>query len=372
MLIGIDASRAELTEKTGVERYSFEIIKALRSTLPPDVRVVLYSRVPLPPELGPWDDRWVNRVLRWPPRYLWTQLRLSYEMLVRRPDVLFVPSAALPRALPRRTVHTIHDATFMTHPWLYSLWERLILPLGLWDAKRARTIIVPSAYTASQIKHTATVVIPLGVSVTPTKVGVQANPQDSRVRGNDRGGGDDNKYFLVVGRVDRKKNLPVVLEAFEKFNSLHPARYSLKFVGRFGVGADEIVAHARRIMARAPNAGPDAIGFLGAISDAELASEMRGAIALLHPCPVEGFGLPVIEAMTVDTPVIVADHGGARESAGDAALVVSGVDAAAWAAAMEQIQLDMVRQPLIEKGRANAARFSWERAAKETWKALLK
>ena len=56
MLIGIDASRAEAKLKTGVERYSFEIIRALRAALPLNAEVVLYSYEPLPKELGPWSD----------------------------------------------------------------------------------------------------------------------------------------------------------------------------------------------------------------------------------------------------------------------------------------------------------------------------
>jgi hypothetical protein len=185
MVVGIDASRAELAQKTGVERYSFEIIRALRASLPENTRVVLYSRVPLSIALGPWDDRWENRVLAWPPRYLWTQLRLSWEMFRRAPDVLFVPSAALPRILPARTVTMVHDATFIEYPRLYSRWQRLTLPFGLGDARRATTVIVPSEFAKSQIISRIRgqiAVTLLGVSVTPAHAGVHV---DSRFRGND-------------------------------------------------------------------------------------------------------------------------------------------------------------------------------------------
>ena len=120
MVIGIDASRAEAQVKTGVERYSYELIRAMRASLPQDAEVVLYSRVPLSPELGPFDERWRNRVLRWPFKYFWTQLRLSWEMLRRPPDALFVPGHILPRIVPKRTVVTIHDASFVGYPQFYS------------------------------------------------------------------------------------------------------------------------------------------------------------------------------------------------------------------------------------------------------------
>jgi len=344
--IGIDASRAEATHKTGVERYSFELIKVMRSTMPDHMRVILYSRVPLSAELGPFDERWQNKVLSWPLKYLWTQKRLSWEMLRRPPDVLFVPSAALPRILPKRTVTTIHDATFVEHPGLYSWWQRLTLPLGLWDARRATTVIVPSEFTRSQIKTDRAVVIPLGVSVTMT--------HDSKLM--------TQPYFLVVGRVDKKKNLGVVIDAFSKLKTQDS---KLIIVGSFGFGAEQIVKHAQK------SSAIKRIEFTGAVSDAELAQRSAGAVAVLHPCPVEGFGLPVIEAMTAGTPVIVADSGGAAEVAGDAAIRVAPTDPDAWAAAMEKVSDQNVRATLIEKGKHRAAAFTWQRAAHDTWGVLV-
>jgi len=366
MVIGIDASRAETADRTGVERYSFEIIRALRATLPAEASVVLYSRAPLAPELGPWGPRWENRVLGWRPRFLWTQLRLSFEMARRPPDVLFVPSALLPRVLPKRSVTTIHDATFVSHPRLYPTIERFTRMAGLRDAcRRATTVIVPSQFAAHQIaryRGSGGVVIPLGVntpSPAPPRLGEGSNPL--------LWGGEierRKKYFLALGRIDKKKNLPIAIDAFARFAQTHPD-HTLKFIGKFDFGAHEIVAYAQK------SGVVDRIAFLGAVPDAKLAGEITGAVALLHPCPVEGFGLPVIEAMAFGTPVIVAEGGGAHEVAGDAALVCASSDVAAWAEAMGQVSYDMVRRSLIERGRARAVQFDWARAANGTWKALL-
>jgi glycosyltransferase involved in cell wall biosynthesis len=97
---------------------------------------------------------------------------------------------------------------------------------------------------------------------------------------------------------------------------------------------------------------------------------VKNAVALVHPCPVEGFGLPVIEAMSLGAPVIAANHGAAAEAAGDAALLVPPTDPAKWAEAMEQITFDIFRNPLIEKGKERAKLFTWPRAAAATWKVL--
>ena len=184
------------------------------------------------------------------------------------------------------------------------------------------------------------------------------------------------QYFLVVGRVDKKKNLEVVIDAFSESRIQNPES-RLIFAGPFGYQAKEIVEHAQKTIAKIRKSNirtevelPQPIEFLGTVTDAELASLYAGATALLHPCPVEGFGLPVIEAMAVGTPVVVADAGAAREAAGEAALRVPPYDAEAWARAMDRVSDAAVRDDLISKGRQRAAQFTWERAAQETWRVL--
>jgi glycosyltransferase involved in cell wall biosynthesis len=273
-------------------------------------------------------------------------------MLTSAPDVLFVPSAALPRIIPKRMVTTIHDATFITHPKLYSWWQRLTLPLGLWDARRARVLIVPSEFTKSQIKSDRAVVIPLGVSI-----GSKVNGQRSTIT---------DPYFLVVGRVDKKKNLELVIDAFAKNQESGIKNHESKLIiaGGFKYHAREIVQHAQR------SGAIERIEFTGAVSDAELDRLYVGATALLHPCAVEGFGLPVIEAFSHGTPVVVVGGGGAQEAAGGAALVAQVADPQSWIDAMEKIADPLVRATLIEKGKLRAATFTWNRAAHETWRVL--
>ncbi len=355
MLIGIDASRAEAKIKTGVERYSFELIRALRASLPMNTEVVLYSRVPLSSELGPFNENWKNVVLSWPPKRLWTQFRLSWEMFRRPPDVLFIPSHELPRIIAKKTVKTVHDAFFMDNPKMFPWHERIFLKASLFDScRRANTIIVPSNFVAQQInkwrKENVTV-IPHGV-----RVSRMSDPQATSYK--------PQAYFIVLGRIEKKKNLDVVIDAFNEFVKNHPD-YKLYFVGRFANGAEEIVKRAQK------TAAIKNIEFLGALPDAEMFSLMKGAVALLHPCPYEGFGLPAIEAMSLGVPVIVAAEGAIAEAVGDAGLSAPPFDAAKWAEAMNQITFDIFRKNLIEKGLARAKDFTWPKSAAQTWRALI-
>lgn len=368
--------------KTGVERHSFELLRAMRASLPPDAEVVLYSRVPLPPELGPFDDRWRNRVLRWPLKYFWTQLRLSWEMLRRPPDVLFVPGHLLPRIIPKRTVATIHDASFVNFPQFYPARARAILITGLKDVcRRATTIIAPSKFTAEQLapfRLTNISVISHGVSIpqrgtTQRGAGAPLPPSSSRGAGAPlprqpgrakEPGLRDTPYFVVLGRVEKKKNPEVVIDAFAKFATSHPD-FRLIFIGLMAFESGDILKKIK------DSGVADRIEFTGPLPDEQMYRIVKNAAALLHPCPLEGFGLPVIEAMSLGTPVITANAGAVAEAAGDAALLISPIEADKWREAMDQITFDIFRQPLIEKGRVRAAGFTWERAAEATWKVLL-
>jgi glycosyltransferase involved in cell wall biosynthesis len=383
MIIGIDASRAEAKLKTGVERYSFEIIRAMRVSLPPSAEVVLYSYRPLPKELGPFNNRWKNKVLSWPPKYLWTAIRLSWEMWRRPPDVLFVPGYRLPFIVPKRSVVTIHDASFLEYPELYTPSDLRTQKAALVDTcKRASTVIVPSEYTKTQLaalKPANIAVIPLGVRIDEKTThsilsydkredvcGQQEEMSTSppKIRGSGGCYGLKENYFIFIGRVDKKKNLGMAIEAFSKFSFTHPG-YKFLIIGRPSFGFDEIKFQAQK------SGAADRIEFMGSLPDKKMFVLLKNAVALVHPCPIEGFGLPVVEAMSLGVPVITTDQGAAAEAVGDAALLVRPTDSDKWSQAMDQVTFDIFRKSLIEKGLERSKHFVWSLAAEATWKKIV-
>ena len=131
MLIGIDASRANHQERTGVEEYAFQLIQHLKEITPDTVQVVLYTDKKLLGKLGELPKNWEEKILNWPFRF-WTQIRLSWEMLVKPPEVLFIPAHVFPIIHPKKTVMTVHDIAALKFPESYNWFER-------WYSVRARS-----------------------------------------------------------------------------------------------------------------------------------------------------------------------------------------------------------------------------------------
>jgi glycosyltransferase involved in cell wall biosynthesis len=162
-------------------------------------------------------------------------------------------------------------------------------------------------------------------------------------------------YLLSVATLEPRKGLDVLLEALARLGNNAP---NLALAGQPGWGGIDPVEQAIR-----SGLAPGAVRVLGRVSDAELATFMRGALAVVVPSRAEGFGLPVVEAMAVGTPVICSDVPAMVEVAGGAAIVVPRGDARALAEAILEIGQPGRREELIRAGRLRATEFTWDSVA---------
>lgn len=368
MVIGIDASRANKPQRTGTEWYSYHVIEHLKRVVPSDVRVWLYTREPLRGDLADLPPNWESRVLVWPPKYLWTLMRLSWEILRRPPDTLFVPAHGLPLVLPKRTVVTIHDIGFMRLPELYrrraAWYHRWVVRRAF---SRAEVVVTVSDWTRREIERVfgaskgMVMVIPLAHDVGRYHEGVSA---DAARRVQERYG-IRSPYFVYAGRVEKKKNIRRMLKAFANFKIGDQQGYSLALIGPRGYGVEEAEAVAK-------GAGVVAlVRFLNWVPEDDMPALMAGARALVFPSLYEGFGIPILEAMAVGTPVITSDQGAMKEVAGNAALLVNPIQVEAIAHALHQVATDAALVGRLRRaGFKRAAEFSWQRTAEETWKVL--
>jgi len=363
MILGIDASRANVREKTGVEWYAWRIIQELKKIVPPEVRVILYSREPLEGTLAELPPAWESKIIKTPGSRLWTQYGLSFEMLRNRPDVLFVPAHVIPLIHPP-TVMTVHDVGSERHPESYSFFQRLYHRWSTRYALRhARCVITPSRFTAQEIcgifghPHCELQVIHLGINVSD-------QPQDSDVAGPPATVPRD-PYVLHIGRLGYKKGTMDLIRAFEIVKE-DRAHASLRLVLMGGVG------HRYQEVEKAINNSSyrEYIHRLGWLPEADKRRLLRSAHIFVFPSKYEGFGVPILEAAAYGVPVVARRVGSLPE--------IAGHDLVHWFGHAEQLSL-VLKNALHDtdwhvyvksEGPKHATRFSWRAAALRTWEVL--
>ncbi|MFZ1755856.1 MAG: glycosyltransferase family 1 protein [Caldilineaceae bacterium] len=404
MIIGIDASRVLRARRTGTERYSLEIIRHLlalpeaaahrfRLYVPealsnaPDDRpgstdtgenrnadftenadsadfISLHQRssvATLRAAQSFWNDPKVEtRVL--PGRRLWTHTALAWEMVRRRPDVLFVPSHVipfLPPGLLPPAVVTLHDVGYRRFPAAHTRGQRRYLELSTrWSSFAARQVIAPSQATAADLGRF------YGTPASKVRVIYEAAgalPQTEFLAET-----QSVNYALYVGTIQPRKNLARLIDAYALLVEREKIDWELVIAGGVGwLGG--------QFRARVAGLGLDGrIHFPGYVDDADLPALFQNALFFAFPSLYEGFGLPVLEAQQMGVAVMTSNNSSLPEVAGDAALLVDPNDTEAIADAMLRLSRDeSLRQELIAKGYKNVKRFSWEKAARETLAVLL-
>lgn len=367
MLIGIDASRANKPQKTGVEWYSFHLIQALKKlTLKDGNSWILYTREPLAGPLAELPENWYEVRAKWPPRRLWTQVRMSWEMWRRPVDVLFTPGHVLPPVRPEKSVVTIHDVGFRRLPKLYkqadkSYHEHSTKRIAKSDAR----IITVSEFSGRELIDLYKIDAKR-IAITYPGVDHDAyKPLDiGSVIERLRRLQIPRPYFLYVGRLEAKKNVVNLVKAFNEF-VMHrgvgdPTR--LVLAGLPGFGYEEI----KKAIVASPFKAQ--IHELGYAKEEDMPYLLNGAEALVHASWYEGFGIPPVQAMAVGCAVIVSDAASLPEVIGlGNALFVPPAEPSAIARAMERIVSEPgLKEELRRKGIERAAKYTWQVTAEAT------
>lgn len=368
MTIGIDASRANKTEKTGTEWYSYHLIQELKKITDPKDQFILYSREKLRGGLGELPLNWKNRVLNWSIRKLWTQARLSWEMWQRPPEMLFVPAHTLPLIHPKKVVTTCHDVAFLRLPQVYNWsalkYQEFAIKFAIRHAKK---IIVVSEFTKNELIDF--------FKISAGRIAVVTNGYDSESYKiiEDRGAVTKvlekykitEPYILYTGRLELKKNTPGLIKAFKILKKNYNQPLKLILVGQPGFGFEKVAK------AIAESDLQNDVVMPGYVAREDLPYLMSGARAFVFPSFYEGFGIPVLEAMACGTPVVASGIPALREVAGEAAYLVDPYFPENIAEGINRVLTDKhLRENLKIRGLDRAKQFSWEKCARETWKVL--
>lgn len=376
IVLGIEAAHALEEKRTGVGEYALQIILALKKVIPSEVRVVLYvHKTPSSDLFGELPAHWEVRVLYWPFKKLWSQLRLSWEIMRRPPTVFFAPAQLLPWATPRKVVVTIHDSAFMSFPSAYRFLSRTYLrAMNLIIMKRATRIVTTSNFNREEIKRwygelaqNKTVVIPLAYDARRWH---ERTPQEA-LAVQARYGLQDSSYIVALGRLEEKKNTWRVVAAYTKLRREQPAlstgNFRLVLIGIPGAGYEKVA------QAIAGSLYKNEILQLGYVSEEDTSVLVQGAKFLVFASKYEGFGMPILEAFAMGTPVIASLGTAMPEVGGEAAYYVDPNNIEGIAKVMAQL-LQNPEQRLVmrQKGLVRAVQFSWENTAKATWEAIAK
>ncbi len=177
---------------------------------------------------------------------------------------------------------------------------------------------------------------------------------------------EGREYFLFTGGIHPRKNLMNLLKAFSLFKKWQHSNMKLLVAGRLAWQYDEITEKLKTYKYR------DDVVLLGYLPDEQLARITAAAYALVYPSFFEGFGLPIIEAMQCELPVITSNTGSMPETGGEAALYADPNDPEAIAKQMLRIYKDeALRERLITAGKIQAAKFSWDKAADQLWQIIV-
>lgn len=312
-------------------------------------------------------------------RFLWNLFVLPRYLFQNHTDI-FHTQYILPLCAPRRTriaVH-IHDVSFRAHPELIGWSDRIFLALLIpRSLRRAARIIAPSRFTRDEIVRYYGV-DPDKIAVVPNAIGEEflvAAPEDPA---SDRALREKyhlpERFVIAVGTLQPRKNIPFLIRAFASLRKRLPDM-RLVLVG------DRNAHHADQDIGRtiAAHHLGDAVIFPGFIDQQELPHVIRLATVFAFPSLYEGFGIPMLEAMSQGVPVAAADIPSLREVGQDAALYFDvSSDLASLASCEEKLYTLCIdqkrRQALQSAGKERVARYSWEKSARfllETYRDLL-
>lgn len=359
MRIGID-TRLSHYVRGGISNYALHLLQALAMLDAESDYIVLHSRKDHHP-LRPGPN--FRPVPCWtPPHHRLECWTLGLEIARLRLDLLHSPDFIPPAFGYRRSVITVHDLNFIHYPQFLTAESRRHYNRQIgWAVRRADHILADSHATKADL------VALLGVPTEKiTVVHLAADPsfhplpaEEARrvaVRYDLTPG-----YLLFVGTLEPRKNVLGLLQAYRLLLERRVTTAPLVLVGGKGWLYDEIFQHVATLGLS------DQVRFIHNVPDDDLPGLYNAASVLALPSFYEGFGLPALEALSCGTPVVVANRASLPEVVGETGLLVNPDDPEAIAQALARVMTDgALRARLRELGPAQAARFTWERTARET------
>lgn len=325
---------------------------------------ILYHKTKFNPELKPKEYlNYENQIIPYP--FWWVQTRFGFEMNYTLPDVCWMPIQQVPFLADKKTkiVITIHDLAFKYFPQHFPLMDRLKLDFFTETAvKRADKIIAVSKSTKEDI-------LKFYPKTDPEKIkviyhGVELEKYSEKIDEKRSGEvlkkyGISEKYLLYVGALQPRKNLEVLISAFEEIRENKKIQLVL---------AGSPAWKSEGILKRVANSRfKKDIILTGKVGFDDLPVIYQRAEVFVLPSLYEGFGIPILEAWASRVPVVVADNSSLGEIGGEAVLKFKTEDGQELKKQIDILMdCDKIRKELVVKGMIEVKKFSWEKCAQET------
>jgi glycosyltransferase involved in cell wall biosynthesis len=351
----------------GIGLFTYETLKHITQTHPDIEFHFLFDR-PFDPEFifGPN----VKPVVLFPQArhpilwYWWFEISVKNWLKKNKPDLFLSTDGYCSLGTQVPQVMVVHDLAyehFSDHVYgLATRYYRYFMPRY---AKKANRIATVSEFSKSDIVKL--------YNIAPSKIDVVYNgakevykPVSEAIKQKVKAAYTNGaNYFVYVGSIHPRKNVKNLLLAFERFKTETGSDFKFLIVGRKAWDFEEVdAAHAKMKF-------KDDVKFLGHTPPESLADIVASAYAMVYVSLFEGFGIPIIEALSCEVPVITSNTTSMPEAAGEAALLVNPLSVEDIAEAIKKMTLDtLLRDDLISKGKVQIKKFSWQLTGEKLWK----
>lgn len=368
----IAVNTRHLTDKgiDGIGRFTFETFKLIAQQHPDVEFIYLFDRkfpsyFVTSPNIKPM-------VVYPPTRHpklieFWYNYSLPYIFGRHKPDLFVSTDGLLSLRTKTKQLAIIHDLNFVHFNDNSSGYTKFFSDFYPQSAATAHRIATVSEYSKQDIAQQYSIpsikidVVYNGASVAyvPVSESIKQQMKDKYAAG--------FEYFVFVGSMYERKNILRLVEAFEKFKAENKSTLKLVLAGKkrwLSAAVENFIAQMEY---------KNDVVFTGRLSDEELCNVLGSALALTYVSLFEGFGIPLLEAMHCEVPILTSNVTSMPEVAGNAALYVNPLAIDEIAAGMKKLVDDKnLRLDLINKGRVQRNNFTWQRSADLLWQSIEK
>jgi len=357
--IGING-RFLIAKRTGVQRAAYNLVKTLIEVDRDNEYIIFTGKeqqgspewnYPNVTVVG--DDLIPSESIR---NHIWEQVRLPRLAAKYKIDILHSPANVAPLFYRGKSIIHIHDLCFVVNPQWYSFAFRTLYNLIIPQlAKRATKVVTNSNNSKNDLLQFFGLPAEKVSLVYWAVDDVFSLPPTQEVK--DKRYMEED-YILYVGSLEPRKNINILIEAYEKLRHEYPAIKTKLIL----IGGESPLFASVQLKAREFR---DDVIFKGFVTDLELGEFYRRAKLVAYPSLYEGFGLPPLEAMASGVPVVTSSTSSIPEVVGNAALLIDPKDREQLTKAMHRVLTDRtLRESMIKAGSQRVLRFNWYRVAR--------